>query len=117
MREVEQRAPGAGFRVPEPLGVGARREDRKPRGGLLGELGQLAGPNAILSCGVVKRRQPCLDACELARIEVEPLAVGSQRPRGFVGTYSCLVQKRDHVVQRCIVRSGLFEPLQHGSQT
>ena len=51
-------------------------------------------------------------------IRTRRLAYGVRvRARGFVGTYSCLVAKRDHVVQRRVVRGRLFEPLHHGSQT
>ena len=57
------------------------------------------------------------DAFAAAGIEVEPLTLGSQRPRRFVGAYSCLVTKRDHVVQRRVMRGGLFEPLHHRRET
>jgi hypothetical protein len=53
------------------------------------------------------RGQSCLDAGKLARVEIEPLAIGPQCPRSLVGAYSCLLAKRDHVVQRRVVRGGL----------
>jgi hypothetical protein len=116
-REHGERAPRLSLRAREPLGIGTGRQDRKARNGFLGESGQFLGPDAILSCRVVNRSQPRFDACKLARIQVEPLAIGTQHPRSFVGTYSCLVAKRHHVVQRRVMESRLFEPLHHGGQT
>ena len=92
-----------------PRSRAARHRHRRPgpqtaRDGLLGERGSSSGLTRYFRARVVNRSQPRFDAGKLARIEVEPLAIGPQRPRSFVGTYSCLVAKRHHVVQRRVVR-------------
>ena len=104
-------------RVPRFACAALERFDVRRRGelgdrrfGRRQELRQRLGPHAVPARGVVQRREPLVDAREVAGIEVEAAAVVAQRPRGFLELDTRGIDQRHDLGERRIVRGGGREP-------
>ena len=56
-------------------------------------------------------RDALLDSSELGGIEIKTLAIGTQRAARFHHAYLGLVDERDNLIERSVVRGRLTQPV------